>query len=180
MQNSLSYKLLNALMFFIGWFFCVTNAARGRPLLGLSISLFIVGIHLVFIKNKLKEFLLIVASVIAGFCVETMLIKFYVLRYASPNAVWPGYAPFWVLGLYALFATTINHSLAWLRPLQFVAALFGFLGAILSYSAGEYLGAVEFVIPRGGSVMAVGIFWFVLMPMLYLLNEILTYYLKES
>jgi hypothetical protein len=67
----------------------------------------------------------------------------------SYAAAWPSaqLAPIWLVTLWAAFALTVGHSLAWLRPRRMLAALFGLLGGGFSYWVGARVGAVETAIP---------------------------------
>ncbi|NGX42875.1 MAG: hypothetical protein K940chlam7_01163 [Chlamydiae bacterium] len=172
--------IINGLLFYIGWLFCVASAAGGLPYLGLLGAMGVVAYHLAVIKEKKIEFFFIASVTVTGFFVETGMIKFRVLEFTSPNTLIPGYAPFWLLGIYAMFATTVNHSLRWLQPYLFLAAFLGGLGGMVSYAAGERIGAVTFLVGKGGSVMVVGIAWFILMPLFYLYNKELTTIFKKT
>jgi len=74
-------------------------------------------------------------------------------------------APPWILGLWALFATTLNVSLNWLKGRWLVAALLGGIAGPLSYWAGARLGAVVLVEPVP-ALVALSIGWAILMPLL--------------
>jgi hypothetical protein len=76
-----------------------------------------------------------------------------------------GVAPPWILALWALFATTLNASLGWLKNKLLVAALFGALGGPLSYWAGMRLGALQFAAPMA-ALIALSIGWGVMTPLL--------------
>ena len=172
--------LINGALFYLGWFFCVTNAAANRPYLGLVVAIAMVTFHLFMVREKIKELILIFAVVIVGFFVETGMITFRILEFSSPNTLLIGYAPFWVLGIYALFAITVNHSLSWLQPYLFLAAWLGCLGGMFSYAVGQRIGAVTFLAPKGGSLLFIGIVWFILMPVIYTFNGVLTKYFPKS
>ena len=63
-------------------------------------------------------------------------------------SAWPaGLAPYWMLSLWIVFATTLNHSLRWLMNRPVAAALAGAIGGPLAYLAGAKLGALSIVTP---------------------------------
>ena len=69
-----------------------------------------------------------------------------------------------------LFATTLNVSLKWMKRRYLLAAVFGGLGGPLAYYAGHRLGAVGFSDIQT-ALLAVGIGWAFIMPLLMLLAE---------
>ena len=67
--------------------------------------------------------------------------------------------------MWALFGTTLNVSLRWMRGRPVIAVLFGALGGPLSFWAGQRLGAVQITGPwTGVAVLAVG--WALILPLL--------------
>ena len=76
-----------------------------------------------------------------------------------------GAAPYWMVALWALFATTLNVSLRWLRARPWLGALLGALGGPAAYYAGARLGALELA-TAGAGLGAIAIGWAVLTPLL--------------
>ena len=73
-------------------------------------------------------------------------------------------APYWLIVMWALFATTINQSMAWLKDKLIIAAVMGAIFGPMAFVAGEKLGAVEFANePAAMVLLAVG--WGILMPL---------------
>jgi len=72
--------------------------------------------------------------------------------------------------MWALFATTINHSMAWLKNRYFLALLLGAVFGPLAFIAGESLGAVVFL-DRTMALTLLAAGWAVLMPLLLLLAQ---------
>ncbi|MGD9843572.1 MAG: DUF2878 family protein [Steroidobacteraceae bacterium] len=69
-----------------------------------------------------------------------------------------------------MFATTLNVSLAFLRQRYWLAALFGFIGAPLSFLAGERLHALQFP-DLWLALLALAVGWAILMIILMWLSE---------
>jgi hypothetical protein len=67
--------------------------------------------------------------------------------------------------MWALFATTIDHSMAWLRSRWVLASLMGAVFGPLAFIAGENLGAVQFI-DRHLALLALALGWALLMPLL--------------
>ena len=54
-------------------------------------------------------------------------------------------APYWIVAMWALFATTVNLSLRWLKGRLWLALILGAIGGPLAYFAGYRFGAVTFL-----------------------------------
>jgi hypothetical protein len=156
--------LPNAITFQAGWFATVLGAANGLPWLGLIVALAIVAMHLRSSRRPAVEARLLLAALALGLVFDSLLLSTGWIAY--PNGLWaPGLAPYWIITLWALFATTLNVSLRWLRGRDTLAVLFGAVGGPLSYLAGARLGAMTFVdtVP---AVVALAVGWGALMPVL--------------
>ena len=76
-----------------------------------------------------------------------------------------GLAPYWMVALWAIFATTLNVSLRWLRGRAVLAAALAAVGGPAAYYAGAQLGALKLVAP-GAALAAIGAGWAVIAPAL--------------
>jgi hypothetical protein len=79
-----------------------------------------------------------------------------------------GMAPHLILALWALFAITLNLSLAWLKSRLPVAVLIGAIAGPLAYWGGARLGAVVFLEPLP-AMIALSLGWALFTPLLALL-----------
>ena len=158
----------NFIGFQVGWFACVVGAAQGYPLVAVAVASIIVILHLLRDNNFYSELCLIISAVFIGITWESLLLSFDWLAYVSSGGA--NIAPIWLVAMWALFATTINHSMAWLKNRYFLALLLGAVFGPLAFIAGENLGAVVFLDRiRALTLLAVG--WAVLMPLLLWLAE---------
>jgi hypothetical protein len=156
--------LLNVALFQVGWFACVLGAAGGVPWLGPLVVLAVVAVHLGLARRAERELRLILAALVLGLLVDSLLLSTGWLEY--PNGFWlPGLAPYWIVAMWALFATTLNVSLAWLHGRTVLAALLGAVGGPLSYLAGEKLGGIVLVKPDL-ALAALALAWGAAMPLL--------------
>ena len=81
-------------------------------------------------------------------------------------------APYWIITMWMLFATTINMSMRFMRGRPWLAAVFGLVGGPLAYYGGHKIGGIQFVNEMAAlSMLAIG--WAVMMPVLMRLGEIL-------
>lgn len=132
----------NIVAYQVAWFACVLSAASGMPLIGATAACAVVAAHLALMDWRTAELKLIGAALIVGLVVDTALLRSGELRFVS--GTWPeGFAPYWMLSLWAAFATTLNHSLRWIVRRPVAATLLGAIGGPLAYLAGSKLGALD-------------------------------------
>ncbi|MBT8047609.1 MAG: DUF2878 domain-containing protein [Xanthomonadales bacterium] len=160
----MKHLLVNFAAFQAGWFSCVLGAANGFPWIGPLAVLAAVGLHLSIARRPLAELQLVLCAVAIGLVADSLLVFAGWVSY--PNGIWAaGFAPYWILAMWALFATTLNVSMKWMRNRVLVAVLAGAAGGPLSYLAGERLGAMQFVEPVN-ALVALTVIWAVAMPAL--------------
>jgi hypothetical protein len=161
--------LVNFIGFQVGWFACVLGAANDKELLGMIIALGIVIYHVVNQGDSRKELKLVLAATVIGLLWETWVLNLNILRYPShPEALF--WAPTWLIMMWALFATTINLSMGWLKDRWVLAVFMGAIFGPLAFVAGEKLGAVVFL-DSTLSMITLAIGWGLLMPLLLWLAE---------
>jgi hypothetical protein len=107
---------------------------------------------------------LIAISAACGLVFETALLGSGWIAYPQGGGA-GSVAPFWMIALWGLFATTFNVSLRWLRERGVVAALLGAAGAPLAYYAGDRLGALDLVSPAP-ALAAIALGWAIATPAL--------------
>ena len=170
---------VNFVAFQLGWFACVLGAANGMPWAGPLVVLGVVALHLARVPRPRPELRLIAVSMALGLLVDSLLLATGWLSY--PAGPWlPGpwqsnpwqsnLAPYWIVAMWALFATTLNVSMGWLRGRPLLAVLMGAVGGPLSYLAGEKLGGIELTAPAA-ALTALAVAWAVAMPLLMKLAE---------
>ncbi len=155
----------NIALFQLGWFACVLGAAHGLPWAGALIAMLIVAWHVARASTPQRELALVAGAALLGAVFESALVQTDLVRY-SAGVLIEGGAPYWMIALWALFATTLNVSLRGLRGQPWLAAVLGAVGGPLAYFAGARLGALEFA-AAGAALVAIGAGWAVLTPLLF-------------
>jgi hypothetical protein len=156
--------MFNFVAFQLAWFACVIGAAKDLALAGTLTVAVAVAMHLVLARRWRPEALLILIVTTIGLCWDSALVALGLMSYPTGNFA-PGFAPHWILAMWALFATTLNLSMGWIKGRPRLAVLLGAIGGPLAYLAGHRLGGVE--MPEPGLALAVqGLGWAVLMPLL--------------
>ena len=81
-------------------------------------------------------------------------------------------APYWIVTMWMLFATTLNVSMRWLRGRPLLAGFFGAYGGPAAYIAGQALGGITLV-SQVPALLALAVGWALIMPVLMWLSEVL-------
>jgi hypothetical protein len=156
--------LVNFIGFQVGWFACVLGAANDKELLGMIIALGAIIYHVVTQGDLRKELKLILVALAIGLLWETWVLNLDILRYPShPESLF--WAPSWLVMMWALFATTINLSMGWLKGRWALSVLMGAVFGPLAFIGGEKLGAVVFL-DSTLSIITLSVGWGLLMPLL--------------
>jgi hypothetical protein len=161
--------VINFLLFQTGWFACVLGGANNMPWLGLIVVSGIIVYHLGQSKRPLNEVKLILLAVVLGTLWDSLLVSMGWLNYSS-GMLMTYLAPYWIIAMWALFSTTLNVSLKWMKGRLLMAAVFGAVGGPMAYYAGYKLGAVA-VPDIAVAMLALGIGWAVMMPLLMFLSD---------
>ena len=161
--------LVNFIGFQVGWFACVLGAANDKELLGIIIALGVIIYHVINQGDSRKELKLVLAATVKGLFWETWVLNLDILRYPShPEALF--WAPTWLIMMWALFATTINLSMGWLKGRWILSVFMGAVFGPLAFIGGEKLGAVVFL-DSILSIVTLSVGWGLLMPLLLWIAE---------
>lgn len=165
-----AFSIVNFVAFQIVWFAAVIGAANGMPWAGPVAALAFAVAHLAWTNDRAADLRLLLIALLMGLVADSLLTATGLLRFDSP---WPSehLAPAWILAMWAGFALTLNHSMAFLRGRWWLSALFGLVGGPLAYwGAAQGFGAVEF---GESPVLALGVLalvWGIALPLLYALQ----------
>jgi hypothetical protein len=160
---------VNFVAFQAGWWACVLGTAYDMPATGSLFAAVIVATHIALVSRPLQELRLVAIALLIGVVWDSLLLQSGWLDF-SGGFLLPRTAPHWILALWALFAITLNHSLAWLHGRLPAAALLGAIAGPLAYWGGEKLGAVIFIEPLYASTaLAAG--WAMFTPLLIRLAQ---------
>jgi hypothetical protein len=160
--TGLRRSVLNFALMQAGWFACVLGAANGLPWAGTAAAGAIVAWHVARATRPAAELKLVAIVTLAGGAFDSALAAAGWVTF--PNGQFaPWLAPHWIFALWALFATGLNLSLAWLKGRWWLAAAIGAVASPLSYWAGVRLGAATFVEPAHMTA-ALALGWAVILP----------------
>ncbi len=151
------FNLLNFVIYQVVWFVCVFGAANGQGWIGAVAALVAVSGHLALSSRVATELKLIAAAILVGFVTDSALMRGGFISFEAAGPL-PGWQPYWMLALWAAFATTLGYSMSWVTRRVGIAALAGAIGGPLAYWAGAKLDAVSILSPST-ALPAIGIAW---------------------
>lgn len=161
--------LTNFLLFQFGWLACVLGGRGTWHWVGTALVVGIIAFHISRASRPHAEFVLILTALLVGAVWDSLLVWADLLRY-DYGLFHSDMAPHWIIAMWALFATTLNVSLRWLKGRWFLATVFGAIGGPLAYFAGQRLGAVG--MPDQAIALAtLALGWSLLMPLLMALSR---------
>lgn len=151
----------NLIGYQIVWFGAVIGASRGNPWWGVALSAAFVTAQARASSSRRADLRLVAVALYGGMAVDGLLAASGWAQYVSPRPALPmGGAPVWILALWAAFAMTFNHSLAYLRDRPALAAVLGLVGGPLAYwGAARGWGAMTFVAPAWRSLAWLSFSW---------------------
>jgi len=153
-------RLANAVLFQLGWFACVLGAQR--PWL-LPIALACLLAHFRWIARGRGEAWLVAGATLGGSALDSLLLHLGLFDFAGDSPLLPP----WLALLWALFATTLNHCLAWTARPWWLGSLLGAVGGPLSYLGGAQLAGVGLPLGLWITLPLLALIWAGLLPVLH-------------
>jgi hypothetical protein len=150
--------LTNYLAYQTGWFAAVVGAALGHGAAGAVLAAGLMAAHLWLARERGRELRGIVLATVVGALIETWQLRSGTYAQLSGGAA-PLLPPWWLLALWAQFATTFRYSLQGVLARPAAAMLFGAVGGPLAFLAGERLGAVVLATPLWPGLTRLALGW---------------------
>ena len=162
--------LANFALFQVAWLSSVIGGASEMPWLGPVAVLVALAVHLRSAHKPFEEIVLVLTCALIGAAFDSVLVASGWVSYKSGQ--FSAYiAPYWIITMWMLFATTLNVSMRWMRGKPVLAAVFGFFGGPAAYLAGQKLGGIVLA-NQPLALIALACGWAVMMPALMRLSEI--------
>lgn len=161
----------NVVGFQATWLASIGGAGAGLAWAGPLAALVFVSAMLAWGGRARDDLRMLAVALVLGVGFDSLFAASGWLVYAQPWP-WTWAAPVWIASLWAGFALTLNHSMAFLRDRPALAAAFGALGGPLAYgSAAGAFDAVSFGVPFAWVMAALALGWALLLPALFALDR---------
>lgn len=142
LKSSRTLLWTNVALFQAAWFLIVLSAASGMTWIAPIVTVALLAWHVHHAQQPRRELWLIGIAAAFGAAFESAIAALDVIAPAS-GTFGAGLVAYWLVCLWAAFATTLNVSLRWLRPRPLLAAAIGAIGGPLAYAGGAELGALR-------------------------------------
>tara|TARA_R110002094_G_C4854729_1_gene207213 strand:- start:53 stop:574 length:522 start_codon:yes stop_codon:yes gene_type:complete len=152
-------NILNFILFQVGWLACVTYP----NLLGPALVLIFLLIHFVLVsQNRFTELQFIGLGTVIGAVLDGLWFRFGILDDGSGAVL---ITPLWLVAIWAIFMTTLCHSLNWISRKVWLAFLFAPVAGPFAYWSASKIGTVELpdLVP---SLIALALGWLLVFPLL--------------
>jgi len=159
LQGPASYRLLQGLLFQLGWCACVIGGERW----GAAAAVPLLALHVALLGRDLREWCLIACVAALGIGFDACWQALGVLEFRGANGSIP---PPWLCILWLLFAGLPFHALAFLQDRLWLAALLGAIGGPLAYLGGIGFGAATSTFPPWFLALLLAPAWALLMPLI--------------
>jgi hypothetical protein len=158
--------LFNVVFFQALWLVSVGGAGKGYWWIGLPVLAAFCIYHFAVTEWKAADAQLLLIAVVCGFVADSALVQLNLVRFEQAFP-WSGFAPVWIISLWAGFALTINHSMAFFQNKLPWAVLFGLLGGPLAYYiAANIWKAVTLTASPYSVYGALALVWAIMTPLL--------------
>lgn len=173
----MAFKFFNYIALQIMWLLCVSLGSKGYLLWpSVCFALFLI-LHFLLSPYKKSDLFLCVLAVLGGVFFDTLWSYSGLIRYGE-NTIHP-IAPIWIVYLWAAFALTLNHSMAWLKKNYILAIVFSALSGPITFFAASKVGDIEFIkLPTASILLAIT--WGIFVPALCYLGNINTSSIKVA
>lgn len=157
---------LNGALFYACWGIILFYAVIQRPFVAIGVIPPFLVVHYFLTDNWPRDRILITSLVISGSIIDSLMMYFGVISFASPNVLLDWMCPIWISVLHLVFASSINLSMVWIGRKWWLASFFGATGAPFSYYMGAQVGAATLGFGLY-SCFIIGIVWAFYLPLIY-------------
>ncbi len=156
-------NILNFINFQVGWFVCVLYPVWQAA--GVVLVLLVLHFALVS-QHRMAELKFIALGTLAGSALDLHWLRSGVLADGYVNWL----PPWWLIALWAIFMTTLSHSLNWISQYRWPPYLFAPVAGPFTYWSASKLGAVSLPC-QAVSLLALALGWLVVFPALLHLKK---------
>ena len=147
------------------WFAVAWSAGAGRAWIGICACVAFIACQWLASHTRKADARALLAALACGLVIDGVMAGSGLVQYRSAAPGFP--APAWILALWAAFAMTINHSMAWFARHRGWSALFAAVGGPLAYlGAARGFDALAFQPPAWPAIAILSLAWACALPLL--------------
>lgn len=163
-RSETARNVLNFACFQVGWLICVLYPG----LLAAGLVLLFLVAHFVLVSQKrFSELQFIGLGTVVGAALDLLWFRTGILASTQGEVV---LTPPWLVAIWAIFMTTLSHSLNWISRRVWLAFVLAPMAGPFAYWSASKLGAVTLpeLVP---SLLALALGWLVVFPLLLFLRK---------
>ena len=163
-RSETARNVLNFVVFQTGWLICILYP--GLAAAGLVLAFLV--LHFVLVSQKrMSELQFIGLGTVLGAALDLLWFRTGILASADGEVF---LTPPWLVAIWAIFMTTLNHSLSWIGRKTWLPFVLAPMAGPFAYWSAAQLGAVTLpaLIP---SLTALAVGWLVMFPLLLFLRK---------
>ena len=170
-MNRAGRIVLNAMLFNAGWLGCVLSSRWGAALMSPVVVAGILALQVMLHERAERGALLRTIAVVGvlGTIVDTGMLWAGVLSFRGSSEISAVFVV-WIGAFWVNFAATLLVALRWFRDHLVIAAVVGAVSAPGTYYAGELLGALALNEDRVLAMVALGVEWAVVFPVVLVMS----------
>jgi hypothetical protein len=163
-RSETARNVLNFACFQVGWLICVLYP--GLMAAGL-VLLFLVAHFVLVSQKRFSELQFIGLGTVVGAALDLLWFRTGILASTQGEVI---LTPPWLVAIWAIFMTTLSHSLNWVSRRVWLAFVLAPMAGPFAYWSASKLGAVTLpeLIP---SLLALALGWLVVFPLLLFLRK---------
>ena len=160
-------NILNFVLFQAGWLFCVLYPGH----IAVALVVAILVAHFVLVSGKrFAELQFIGVGVVLGTLLDTLWFRTGILGLENVDEILA--APPWLVAIWAIFMTTLCHSLYWVGQKRWLPFVLAPVAGPFAYWSASKLGVVTMPDPAM-AIMALAVGWLALFPLLLFIRRAL-------
>lgn len=152
-----AWLLANALAFQCIWWLLILAGPQQPALAALALAAWLAA-HLWLSDTRRADLAALAALPTLGPWLDVLIEAAGWLEYHGQRPM-DGWATYWIIGLWAAFALTLNHSLRAVISRPLLAVGFGAIGGALAYLAGARFGAASLPADPVPALIGIGAAW---------------------
>ncbi len=162
--------ILNFFAFYVAWWAMLISHWKGMPVVGWVVFALVMALHFFRVSiNKKKDAKEVVLIAVVGILLDTALSRAGVLSFTSPSF---GFLPpFWLMGIWFLFATTISYTFILIRNKIPAQVIVGGFFAPVSYITGAKFGLLILSLPFSIYYVIHGACWLIFFPLCFYISK---------
>jgi hypothetical protein len=108
------HAVFNFIVLEIAWFACVLGCVNDQAFAGVLVAGAVIGLHLHLARQPSSEARLVAFVAAIGLGWDSLLVTIGLFSCPTGNFL-PGFAPYWIVAMWAVFATSLNLSHSWIK-----------------------------------------------------------------